>query len=221
MWDFGAWSFLGSLPYNCISGSGIKFTLPFGWVTQYLVLAYLIGGYVRKDMKDYGVTLMIKSSNRVIWWFSKCIWCVLVNVLFFTSIMGVNMVFSWVGGKNNVFAVDAVFMEHLNLSLLLHDNGRFILIVVIPFLVGVLLSMFQIVISLLCGDICAMVILGGIIVCSIYYAHPLLPTGYAMLCRYTAEGATLDWKTGLIYLTCLIMGFCFVGYVIIRKRDIY
>ena len=130
-------------------------------------------------------------------------------------------------GKNNIFSIDDVFMESFNLLFLSENKWKFIVIVVImPILAGIVQSMLQILISLFCGDIFAIIVVGFVNVFSVYYSHPLLPAGYSMLCRYTnthmeSKFMPLNYKFGFVYLIILMAGLSLIGYLVIRRKDIY
>ena len=77
-----------------------QFRLPLAWILQYILLAYCIGNYVEEDMHGFGMQLMLKSRSRVLWWSSKCICCVCINLFYFLLLYGMTYGYAWISTGN-------------------------------------------------------------------------------------------------------------------------
>lgn len=225
--EVGAWSGIGRFPYIFNPDVADKFSLPFEWIVQYSVLAYLIGGYIKEDMQGYGVHLMIKSRKRSLWWLSKSIWCVFINVMYFVAIWITNIAFSWIVSGKEMFVIHKFTMENINR----YFNGIsgkqvFLVMILLPLLVGILHSMIQMVTSMFFGEEAALCLIGVLLVVTSYYSHPLLFSGYSMSKRFIenpldATFEVLNYKFGLIYMVSAIVVIYILGLVYTKKKNIY
>lgn len=227
MWEYGTWSMIGRPPYIYRANGSDTFYLPYAWIMQYICLAFLIGGYVKQDMSGYGVHFMYKSKKRTTWWLSKVIWCVFVNVIFFGISWLTYFSCSWINAGNNAFNINKPILRTISNYVLSSENfERIAVVIILPFMVGVIHSLIQIIVSINWGDEIAMVIIGIILVISSYYSHPLLVSGYSMSSRYSnigniGEFQLLEYRFGLIYLCCVIILLCIIGGINVKRKNIY
>lgn len=68
-----------------------------------------------------------------------------------------------------------------------------------------------------------MVVVFMMLVVSSYYGSRYLPHGYAMITRFfSSDGAdALSVRFGLLYLTIWIIALWVIGYIIVRKKDVF
>lgn len=225
--EYGIREFWGRYPFHYDPNATEIFILPFEWILEYLILAYCIGSYIRDDMEGYGAQLMLKSGQRYIWWGSKSIWCILVNVTYFGLLWGVNIAYAWIVSGDISFVKNKFVLESFYGSMVADTPVKELLFftLLLPFMVGVVQSLFQMIGSICLGSTFTMALLTGLLVLSSYYANPLLVHGYAMVIRYYPDSShptyrALDYRFGSIYLGILIMLLIFIGYTVVRKKDI-
>ena len=92
--------FWGQRPFHFNQNTPDQFRLPLAWILQYILLAYCIGNYVEEDMHGFGMQLMLKSRSRVLWWSSKCICCVCINLFYFLLLYGMTYGYAWISTGN-------------------------------------------------------------------------------------------------------------------------
>ena len=95
----------------------------------------------------------------------------------------------------------------------------------LPVLVGIVQSLFQIILSIQIGSIPSLVVTSGILVVSTYYSNCFLVHGYAMVTRYYTDDmypdyVPLDRQFALVYLAVCMLFLIGAGYKVIRKKDI-
>lgn len=224
--EYGIDQFWGRYPYFFNASLPEQFTIPFSWILQYLLLAYCIGNYTKDDMQGFGMQMMLKSRQRSVWWLSKVIWSILVNLTYFGLLWCVNISYAW------IMSGDVGFVKH---SILTQIHGSqagttgvaelILMSLLMPLLVGIVQSLFQLIGSVCFGGVPVMIVLTGILVLSSYYANRFLVHGYAMVCRYYKnyehpDYEPLELQFGLIYLGIAAVVLIVGGYIILRKKDI-
>ena len=204
-----------------------RFEIPFQWLMIYFLLAYCIGSYVRDDMEGFGMQFMVKSGKRALWWWSKCLWAVLVNGLYFVLLFAVDVSFAWLySGDSSITIHDmSLVVLYGNQAAEMGVGGIILYTIAVPLLVGVVQSLLQMVGNIAIGSVPTMVLLSALLVLSGYYGHRMLIHGYAMVCRYIPRSAefeydALDVRFGLVYLAVLVVLLAAAGYIIVRKKDI-
>lgn len=226
--EYGISHFFGRHPFDYDVSHGDTFTVPFEWAAVYLILAYCTGDYIIRDMKGFGMHMMVKSKKRSYWWISKCIWCLAVNAIYFTLVWGVYTAYSWMmhgqaGYDKHLLLLQSSYgdiFESMPLSQL------FCMTMLLPFMAGIAQSFIQMILSLICGAAQSMVILTFLLVGSCYYGNPLLPHGYAMVVRYFPSDLVPSFQPnsirgGILYLCIFIVLSGIGGYMIVRKKDVY
>ena len=209
--EYGINALWGRYPYHYDPTILDSFRVPFSWIMEYLLLAYCIGGYVTEDMQGMGIQLMTKSGQRVIWWLSKCIWCIVVNLVYFGLIWGVNLTFSWILiGDVRTMKHEMLLESYYGMEVAQTSVAQLLcMTLLLPVLVGTAQSLFQIIVSIRIGSIPSLVIISGILVVSTYYSNRFLVHGYAMVSRYFTESMYKDYvplqvSFGIIYLAVCI-----------------
>ena len=225
--EYGINTFWGRYPYHYDPSLMDSFRVPFSWIMEYLLIAYCIGSYVTEDMQGMGIQLMTKSGQRVIWWLSKGIWCIIVNLVYFGLIWGVHLAFSWIlTGDVRTMKHEMLIESYYGMEVAQTSVAQLLcMTLLLPVLVGIVQSLFQIIVSIGIGSIPALVVTSGILVVSTYYSNRFLVHGYAMVCRYFTDDMDTDYvpmqvSFGIIYLVICILILMGAGYKIIQKKDI-
>ncbi|MBE5943678.1 MAG: hypothetical protein E7258_02035 [Lachnospiraceae bacterium] len=225
--EYGINLFLGRYPFVYRPDSMDTFTVPFVWILTYILLAFVIGDYVQKDMQGYGMYMMLKSKKRSYWWISKCVWCVIVNLVYFGLIWLTYISYAWM--KNGDIAIyKNLFIRSNYFGWRFEDKSvgfLIMMVVVMPILVGVVQSIIQIFLSVVFDATVTMVFVAGGLVLSCYYGNPLIPHGYGMLLRYYKDESNPDFvpndiQSGIVILLTMIVIATVVGYVFFRRKNI-
>lgn len=224
---YGLKEFFGQRPYHFTPNDPQRFEIPFSWLLQYVLLAYCMGNYVAEDMRGFGMHMMTKSKSRGLWWISKSVCCICINLFYFLLLYGMTAAYTWfVTGNMQMKG------QEMALSLYFGDAVAYTSVkellqmtVLLPVLTGIVQSFIQMLLSLYVSSAVGMGVITFLLVVSSYYGNRYLIHGYAMVCRYFRddihpEDVVLTTQFGLVYLTVWIAGLVITGYVLVRKRDI-
>lgn len=96
-------------------------------------------------------------------------------------------------------------------------------LLVLPLMVGIIQSLLQMILTVQYSSSAGMVVVFMMLVVSSYYGSRYLPHGYAMITRFfSSDGAdALSVRFGLLYLTIWIIALWVIGYIIVRKKDVF
>lgn len=226
--EFGINNFYGRMPFHYSADSGDTFAVPFGWILQYLVLSYCIGDYIRRDMHGFGMYMIVQSKKRSYWWISKCIWCCVVNIVYFALIWCVNISYVWIAYGEVNLEKHALLLESCYGTIFGNVSVARLLIMtaLLPMLAGIVQSLFQITISIIYEGTVSMAAVTAALVIACYYGNPFLPHGYAMVVRYFPDNINPAFSPnqigfGIVYLCGLSVLLAIIGYLVVRKKDIY
>jgi len=225
--EMGINTFFGRYPFEFDIGKKQIFLIPFEWLIIYAYLAMLIGDYFNNDLNGFGMLVMINSYNRGIWWCSKCLRIVFVSIGHFIVIWGTIISYEWIRyGKVSFVKNKQYFIETFGTQLNnLNINKLHIMLIVMPILVGIVQSLFQLVLNIYLKSDISMIIILGILVFSSYYSNKYIIHGYSMICRYCANYANYDFNPldisfGMKYLFLLCVVLYIMGLFMIKRKDI-
>ena len=225
IWEYGLNLFQGQSPFVFKKGSNNSFEVPMTWFMLYLCLMFCVGDYIRQDMHGFGMYMMVKSRKRSIWWCSKCVWCICVNLLYFAC--------AWLGTLAYAWARygEISFRDHITLANMIYGtdfigvgaSDMLVNLLVLPLMVGIIQSLLQMILTVQYSSSAGMVVVFMMLVVSSYYGSSYLPHGYAMIARFfSSDGAdALSVRFGLLYLTIWIIALWVIGYIIVRKKDVF
>ena len=193
-----------------------------------ICLALLIGGHIKDSTESFGLQVFVKSRTREGWWLSKCIWAILVVVSYICFIVLVIISYDWlrygdISFERNYYIIPNSYGGQVDQ--MLTYRKLIMLAVVLPFLVGVVQSLIQMILSLYINTGTALSVVLATLVLATYYPGKLIFYGYAMNIRYTkiesnAVHIPLDYEFGVWYLPMLIIFIMIIGACLIRRKDV-
>lgn len=197
--------------------------IPIAWLAVQFFCSFLIFDYVYYDLKDVGRTVLIKSKSRFKWWLSKCI-CTCTMVI---SVYGILFLSSYIvtlcsGGDSKI-----LHMELLRSICKLKGNyetpsvDMMIYLLVIPMVVSVSVSLFQMLVSQCVKPVLSMVVMLSVNILSIYSNSWLLWGNWSMVLRSdlcVADG--LSGSTALLMACFIGIIGCIAGGIIFSRKDV-
>jgi hypothetical protein len=217
--DYLLYAWGGIPPYDPASGD--PFPIPVYWLAQQIYLAFLVGGYVVKDLAGYGQHLLLRSRTRVVWWASKCCWnmfCVLLYYL--CGILCAGIFAAWTGGFS-LQAVSVVLMRDYQAFAGCDMPALISMMFVLPVIMSLAVSQLQMFLALVTRPVYSYMITSAVMLASAYYTSAFLPGNWGMALRnasvqpggiYSAESAGL----ALLLALCSIVA----GAVYFSRCDI-
>lgn len=220
------WIMKGRWPYHYDPNFRETFTVPFEWIFLYVMLAFIIGNYIRQDMEGYGRLMMVQAGSRRTWWLSKTIWVVIVNVLFWGMLWITEIIFCYfkctvVDNQSVKYFIREYFRDIYDKT----DKMYLIVLFLLPVLVGIVQSILQIIVSIIANGELSFAVVSILLIVSSYYSNKFVFHGYSMVQRYCIndrypDDVVLDEKFGLIYLIILILMLDVAGLKMVSKLNL-
>ncbi|MBE6728606.1 MAG: hypothetical protein E7568_00040 [Ruminococcaceae bacterium] len=190
------------------------------WLLLYTYLFYLVSGYIQEDLQSIGKQILLKCKSRIIWWLSKTFWCINLVIAFYICIVVSVFIFSVFINSRISFICNSdihmIFSEmvfnNINLKKLLLD------FLFIPMLTAVCLSVMQISVSLIWGQIVGFVLNVVVLILSIFVDTDYLIGNMLMPLRQIEGSLSLN-NIGFVFLMIVLLSI--VSTVYFHKKDIY
>lgn len=214
--------------FSCIIG-GIEeyiptqewpFTFPAEWVVLVAFIPFLYGDYISADLQGIGLQKILRTG-RGRWWFGKCIWILVMAVIYMVLLYGL----SWLAA--------ALFhsWQPMHLDSLLYGNGfigltetpwelykRFL---VLPFLCVLTISAWTVVLDMIWEPTKAFMAVCIYLVAGIFYMSPYLIGNQLMLFRsdyLNPKGVNPELG---IWMDIILIGMAvLLGYYYIQNKDL-
>lgn len=201
------------------------------YILPNIIIAYIIGNYIIKDLYGYGKNLMVRTGSRVNWWISKCIWCVITVFISYALMYAVILAASVVTHSLSLNITPDVCVSIMGMDKVLilnYANLDYMLssVMLSSVLMSIALSVFQILVTLLISPVIAYMAVMIMIVLAAFVDNPLVITLYCMVIRSRAYmpqgyGVSLAIVIMLIIITaCAVAGGLYANNMdIVSKRE--
>lgn len=193
--------------------------LPITYVYLNLYLAYLIGDYLVKDIKGFGIYMLLNTGSRSKWWISKCLWNLITVCIFYTSIILGTMA-GWLlttKGKGGFWNIDRFASGYiLNNNTVEVSSKTVAEFFACVLLISISFSIMQMMLSVFIKPVGSFFSIAVITVVSAYYCAWFLPGNYMMLLRINE----LHNINSYIMSVIIIIASFFIGLIYFRKRDL-
>lgn len=211
----------GYEPVNLIKDGKVSF--PYVWLTIQFLAAFLIFNYCNDDCEGVGVDVLIKCKSREIWWLSKCIWNILTVISLYIIEYGTAFIWGLHNGNVSGTVDYNMFKKISNKSL--PDNQKSIYIIIymllVPVLVSITVSLFQMTVSIATNPIIGMIVVMCLMVLSAFFYTPLLIGNVSMVVRNSVYNSTRIAAWLGISVCVILYVMCFVaGIIMFRKKDV-
>lgn len=200
------------------------FLFPGLWMFLHAYLLYLCLRYPREEMYDVGQQICIRSGSRVRYWLSKCTMLFVENLCYYGMIIEITAVWTLATGGSLTEEPKGLWMEVFG-RFLVGTDGEIIVELwryLLPFVMMLFLSVFQLVLSLVIGHVRSYFILLGILLASAYFYIPFLPGNTGMLYR-SGEVSMFENMSGKMMLAGTLVQWilsCIIGGVLFSRMDL-
>lgn len=206
----------------------IGFHLPVYYLLFNVYISWIISYFPFRDMGNYGKLLMIKQGNKQKWWLNKCIWSICAV---FSSYLTGYIVFFLAGlfKKSVSLEINVETLKLITDKIIdetnvweLSEKKLIVLCVILPVLMSVAISIFQMVLSLVMKPLYGQMLVIGLLVISAYYCNGFLPGNYLMLLRNSiiTKNGGVNFYYGIVISIMMILSGIGLGLKIIKKKDI-
>lgn len=182
--------------------SGLAFNIPSLWLLLNLFSMYIVGYYPIENLKKYSALILIRCNNRVEYWISKIIWCLLTVVIFYLLLFVIAAIFVAFSGDLSVLLHNDICENIMGINI----ESMTILRLLTPFLILFMMAVVQVNVSILLSPVSANLIMVIYMVCSVYYSNKIFVYNYCMYSRIfsgSADNAALI--TALIFSLILLI----------------
>ena len=195
------------------------FDFPYIFMTFYILIAFIIGDYVERDLKKSGINYLIRMNNRTKWIVSKFVWCACTVTISFICIIITSIIFSMIFGVNILIKTEFSVLLGLNMS---YKNAYLIIeLVLLAYVTELAISIFQVTISVLTDSIISLITVVGLWVLSVYMVNPLVLNSYCFLQRTNVfVNGFISLKTGFVFDIIIIIICISTGIFYFKRKDI-
>ena len=200
------------------------FTIPYLWFLNHLLILYFTLHYASDDLSGVGQQMIYRAGGRIKWWVSKCIWNFTSVVLYYLVSFSTIIVFCLIKG-NEISLTFSSFMRNIiyfgpkDLGLETWDIA--LEVSLMPFLVTLALSIFQMALSLVFKPAFAFIFSSVMLISSAYYLTPYLIGNFSMAVRSSkvvSNGVNLT--DGIIATLVMIALGIIIGILAIRRYNV-
>ena len=200
------------------------FVVPHLWILNHLLILYFTLHYASDDLSGVGQQMIYRAGGRIKWWISKCIWNFVSVISYYLVSFSVITVFCLLRGCDmsltfSSFMRNIMYFGPKDLGLETWDIA--LEVSLMPFLVTLALSIFQMALSLVFKPAFAFIFSSVMLISSAYYLTPYLIGNFAMAVRSSkvvSNGVNLT--DGIIATLVMIALGVIIGILAIRRHNI-
>jgi len=196
---------------------------PFSWLLIQAFLAFLVGDYLYNELKENSFYALLRVKKRRDWFLAKVVWLIVTVMLFYITILICLILSSFYLDLNiNMWGnySNTVFKNHLVLSI--NPLTFFVLSFFSCFITSLVISLVQVVLTMIMKPIYSYIFIIVILLISIYVPSPILLGRYLMVIRYI-EFFSNGFFEGTYIILCEILLFFFVlilGSIYFKRMDL-
>lgn len=208
---------------------GQPFELPISWMLTMLLMLFLPLSYPLRDMRGFGLHVLVASSDRKSWWMAKCLWLFVYTIAFWAVALAISCLMALICSARIDFVLseDAGFLLRIDTFAFVSTPWSKPLFAWLG--AAVLMSwglcLVQFALSLWIKPVLSYAFSIALLFSSAFFFNPLLPGEYLMMGRSSLvvrDG--VDPLAGLIFAVALVVlalvagGFRFVRMDLIDRE---
>lgn len=199
------------------------YQIPVMWLMIQIIIAYIVGYYAVTDLNKYGQQVLLRSTSRLKWWVSKIIWNMITVMLMYAIIFAITFITGYLSGAERKWKLtNDISVGVCNLNFVPQKrNMVFIFLFLMPVIISLALSIFQMVIALVTSPIIGFIASQSITFLGTIYTTKVIISNYAMLShsRYTCY-SEIEFLDGIIIGLGLLVISVIVGSIYFSYCDI-
>lgn len=205
-----------------IPNSNIPFQVPFAWLSVNLLLAFLVGDYVTKDLNEIGTQMLLRSSQRHIWFLGKVAYGISATIIIYLIETSVCIIFGIISGNAQWQFADDIWTMFFGVNPALFAKPEIISgLILLPLYTSLVISVIQIILMIHTGPLYSFIIVAIYVVASSYWKSYLLIGNYSMFLRNERICDNgLSQLYCYIVLSGLFLTVTFVGTTSFKRFDI-
>lgn len=223
--DIVLWLFKGTKEFDIAVNNILD--IPTAYILPNILIAFIVGNYPFKDLNGFGTAVLVRTRKKMVWWLSKCVWCILSIVTAYTILIA-ELLFVGIGSKNISFiptmqvctkisGFDKVLIEHSA-----NFNEIAIYMLIGGVLTSIAISMLQVSLSQILSPIIGYISVVALLIAGVFFSFEAVITNGFMVIRngmYLSGG--YDY-TMLISIDILLIATAItVGLIHFVRTDIF
>lgn len=202
------------------------FELPVLWILFETYLLFILGKYPFGDMNNnHGISVLLRGNSRKRWYVSKCVWSVVVVILYHLVTYGTILIFGLVRGYkltvDFVLPLDEIAVEAYIIPRDIISSSNLLILFIVPVVAAVAIACFQLMVSTFSssttGFVCSVIIL----VSSAFYMNKYLIGNMTMWLRSDLfDSGEINFESSIslclvVSIVCIVVGM--IGF---NNKDI-
>ena len=215
----------GILPMLQMPESGDTIPFPTLWLLFHIFISYTSLHFLQHDLSSGGIQVIVREKSKTLWLLSKYLWTGLSTALLYATACLTLFLLTRLTGNEGGFSLNgdlfAASAAEALPQLARSETNLFLSVVVLPCLVGVTISLAQMLLTLFMKPVIAFLATCSYYIAGIYYANPVMLSNYAMPVRSAEIGIyNFDWGTGMILCAVLSIAAVIAGVYRINHMDL-
>ena len=198
------------------------FVIPFAWLSINLLLAYIIGDYATRDLYEFGTQMILRARKKKYWLAGKIIYCFVCTLTVYFFQVVVAYLFSALNGNYNIFVSEQIWKIYFGIDPCSFSRFEIVnLIFLLPFLTSFVLSLMQLLGTLIFKPIYSFLIVTIYLISSAYWKSYYFIGNYSMFLRndqLCTNGLDATICLTILLVLCPVL-VVLIGFVF-KKRDI-
>lgn len=215
----------GILPMLQMPEAGDVIPFPTLWLLIHIFISYTSLHFLQHDLSSGGIQVIVREKSKTLWLLSKYLWTGLSTTLLYIVAYLTLFLLTVLTGNAGGFSLNGdLFLSSTAEALppiVRSETGLFLSFVVMPCLVGVAISLVQMLLTLFMKPVIAFLATCSYYIAGIYYANPVMLSNYAMPVRSADIGVyNFDWCSGMILCAVLCIAAILAGIYRINHMDL-
>ncbi|MDE6670932.1 MAG: hypothetical protein K2K16_01920 [Ruminococcus sp.] len=208
-----------------VASRGNRFQFPAIWTVLFITQLSGTLNYPYKDLNSYGIQILFRTDNRLLWWISKFIWNIIYGIIYHSFIWTVMFIYAVISGYAINFSIDIKILCNIfeifpeDISGNITDIPVYIFFV--PVLTSVVFSLLEMTVSLFIKTVYSFLLMSCLVISSAYLMTDYIIGNYGMIIRSNhilTDG--INMERGIIILSVLVITAFIVGLIKFSKYDI-
>ena len=212
--------FIGNEPFEPEIKKGVSLSVT--WFFSHSLLFSFIGFYITDDLKKNATSFILRVKSKKQWWTSKCVWCVLTVIIYYTLFFIIALIFAAFFGTFSFSTSNLIASELFEIDISGVDVFDIIFTsLLLPMIISVSIAFFEAVLNLILKPVYAFLIVIYYLAASAFYCSEYLLFNFSMVIRndfYGVNGVTNQY--GVLIAVCLVVACYLIGAVFIKRKDI-
>lgn len=199
------------------------FEMPMYWFIFQMGIAYFTAYYAASDFKQNGKVLFVVAKTRGSWWISKCLWCILLVLLYYVSVYAGIGISAWANDAEMSLKItnEATLSWYGQMaadSSLVHI---YMAVFILPITATIAISLIQMFLSFIISSVVSFAGVCGMYILSAYYTTCFLPGNFTIWIRsrYMDEMGVSP-KYGILILIIMFLFSIIAGWQYIKGKDV-